>query len=256
MRAWSTEPQPLPNGRAPARPLYAIGDAHGHSDALAALFRLLADRIRSERAGAAVDVVVLGDLVDRGPDPRGCLSLAAEGVDAPGARTIALLGNHDWFLAAAAGLRGLRLDQTDWGVWMDNGGVETAEALGLSPSSLTPEAVRAALGGELCALIEGMPLSFATGDVFCAHAGVRPERAIADQSEEDLIWIREPFLSAGADPAHPWPLGVTVVHGHTPRAWGVFPHRIGADAGGYQSGLFTAVEVDSEGVRLHCVARS
>jgi hypothetical protein len=42
------------------------------------------------------------------------------------------------------------------------------------------------------------------------HAGVRPGIALGRQSEADLLWIREEFLSSRAD------FGKIVVHGHTP----------------------------------------
>jgi serine/threonine protein phosphatase 1 len=41
------------------------------------------------------------------------------------------------------------------------------------------------------------------------HAGVRPGIPLEEQRDEDLIWIRKPFLSR----RHGLPY--TVVHGHT-----------------------------------------
>ncbi len=43
------------------------------------------------------------------------------------------------------------------------------------------------------------------------HAGIRPGVALQDQTEEDLIWIREPFLH------HPTVFGKPVIYGHSPR---------------------------------------
>jgi hypothetical protein len=42
------------------------------------------------------------------------------------------------------------------------------------------------------------------------HAGLRPRIPIAEQSPEDLLWIRHEFIESDSD------FGRTVVFGHTP----------------------------------------
>jgi serine/threonine protein phosphatase 1 len=70
------------------------------------------------------------------------------------------------------------------------------------------------------------------------HAGIRPGVAIDRQSDEDLIWIREPFLSGPADP------GYRVVHGHTPGPEPVVtPARYGLDTQCFLSGRLTALRI-------------
>ena len=49
---------------------------------------------------------------------------------------------------------------------------------------------------------------------------------------------------------------MTVVHGHTPNAYGVFAHRIGVDTGGYSTGIFSAVEIRADGLRFHHTRKS
>ncbi|MEO1330400.1 MAG: metallophosphoesterase family protein [Pseudomonadota bacterium] len=245
---------PLPNGRAPKRPLFAVGDIHGHLDALEALLERLATVVEERHAGREVDLVFLGDLIDRGPDPIGCLRRAAKGL--PGCETRLLLGNHDWYLAAAAGLRGARMTPDERWSWTEWGGAETLQAIGLSDrAARDPDAVRKAIGAEACVILEGMDLYFQSGRVLCVHAGLDPDLPLSQQSERDMMWIRGPFLRAGEDPEHPWPLRLTVVHGHTPDAWGIKPHRIGVDTGGYATGAFTAAEIAADGVALHSVLR-
>jgi serine/threonine protein phosphatase 1 len=41
------------------------------------------------------------------------------------------------------------------------------------------------------------------------HAGIRPGVALENQTETDLVWIRDPFLTATAS------FGPLIVHGHT-----------------------------------------
>ena len=67
------------------------------------------------------------------------------------------------------------------------------------------------------------------------------------QSEDDLLWIREPFLAL--PDAHE----VVVVHGHTPvKAGEVHDNRIAVDTGAVWSDRLTAVVLhDDEHSFLH-----
>ena len=67
------------------------------------------------------------------------------------------------------------------------------------------------------------------------HAGLRPGLPLDQQTEKDILWIREEFLKdEGA-------FDRVVVHGHTPIS---DPHhdfrRIGIDTGAYLTGKLTA----------------
>jgi len=82
-----------------------------------------------------------------------------------------------------------------------------------------------------------LPLWHRQGELLFVHAGVLPGVALEAQTEEDLVWIREPFLNH-RDP-HPW----LVVHGHTaldyPKHFG---NRIDLDGGaGFGRPLYPAV---------------
>jgi serine/threonine protein phosphatase 1 len=71
------------------KPIYAIGDVHGQFDMLADAL----ERIEDD-AGPEARVVVLGDLVDRGPDSFGVIELLRLGI-AEGRDWTVLRGNHD-----------------------------------------------------------------------------------------------------------------------------------------------------------------
>ena len=47
------------------------------------------------------------------------------------------------------------------------------------------------------------------GDTLFVHAGIRPGVPLPQQAEQDLLWIRDPFLMDTRD--H----GPLIVHGHT-----------------------------------------
>jgi hypothetical protein len=58
--------------------------------------------------------------------------------------------------------------------------------------------------------IETLPLKILDEKRLFVHAGIRPGISTANQSANDLLWIREPFLSSEI------PHELFVVHGHTP----------------------------------------
>lgn len=242
---------PMPFGRRPERPLFAVGDVHGHARPLAALLDHLRDVIAEDHAGRDVDLVFLGDYVDRGPDPLGVLARVRAGLDMPNVRTTALRGNHDLYLIEAAGIEGRPTSVESWAPWLSNGGDTTLLALGLDLLSASSEKLLDALGPEIADFLAAAPYSFLTGDVLCVHAGVDPTQPLDLQSRRDLVWIREPFLSDAAEAERPWRPGVAVVHGHTPGTHGVFAHRIGVDTGGFASGVFSAVEIFEGAARFH-----
>ena len=74
------------------------------------------------------------------------------------------------------------------------------------------------------------------GDYAFVHAGIRPGIPLADQSREDLLWIREGFLD------HEENLEKVVVHGHTPfKEIQVESNRISIDTGAWMSDTLTCV---------------
>jgi serine/threonine protein phosphatase 1 len=79
------------------------------------------------------------------------------------------------------------------------------------------------------------------GDYCFVHAGVRPGVPLAEQKEEDVLWIRGLFLETAAE------YGKLIVHGHTIRAEPEFrPWRIGIDTGAFSSGRLTALVLDGD----------
>ena len=77
------------------------------------------------------------------------------------------------------------------------------------------------------------------------HAGLKPGLPLDEQNDEDLMWIREPFLTSG--PALP----LTVIHGHTPVVDPQFgTNRIGIDTACFATGRLTVLKVSAEGTRL------
>ncbi len=232
--------------RAPAGTrVYAIGDVHGCTD----LLRELHDAIFEDAEGSAPArrvAVYLGDYVDRGPDPRGVLDLLI-GAPLPGFETVHLIGNHEEFL-----IDFLR-DSSTGPLWMINGGDATCRSYGVDLDAPAGgdrfEQLRLALRQSICethlAFLAALRPSHTEGDYFFAHAGVRPGVALAEQTEADLLWIREPFLNSSDD------FGKVVVHGHTvTQEPAQRANRIGVDTGACFGGSLTALVLEGEDRRF------
>ncbi|MEO1238130.1 MAG: metallophosphoesterase family protein [Pseudomonadota bacterium] len=195
--------------------LYAIGDIHGHLAKLVDAHReVLADRERTGDGDALV--IHLGDLVDRGPDSRGVIDYMMHGVET-GAPWRVIKGNHDRMFTDF--VRHAREDDRLWADlhWLHDrlGGAATLASYGVVPKLLEKKvtlAKRAAAAVPEAHLrfLEDLPLFHRTDEVFLVHAGIKPGVPLGEQSEDDLLWIREEFLDDGTDHGH------LVVHGHTP----------------------------------------
>jgi len=222
--------------------LYAIGDIHGRYD----LLRLLLTKIDADAEnfeGRAV-LVFLGDYVDRGPQSKDVLDFLIDLKDMSSLELVFLLGNHEQtmldFLANAPASEH----------WLRYGGLETLASYGvhissedLNESSLSR--VRSTLRDNLDAshldFLRRLRLSYEQGDYYFAHAGIRPGIDLSAQILDDLLWIREPFLSSTQD------FGRIIVHGHSISEEPVVRrNRIGIDTGAFASGRLTALVLEGE----------
>jgi len=220
---------------------YAIGDIHGRLDLLEALLRLIDDD-RAARPAKKTFIVFLGDLVDRGPDSAGVVERLRH-YRPQGARTIFLAGNHEEVL-----LRILGGDASIVRSWLNFGGAECVRSYGLNAQSLAQmdeagvvERVRSAVPPAHREFLESFADTFRFGDYLFVHAGIRPGIAIDAQDRQDLLWIREPFLTDAKE--H----GCMVVHGHTiVEKVEQRRNRIAIDTGAYQSGILTALAIEDD----------
>jgi serine/threonine protein phosphatase 1 len=198
---------------------FAIGDVHGCFDKLQALL-LFCDRARASREAR---YIFIGDYIDRGPDARKVVDLLMQRQLEEGSRFICLRGNHEQMLVVAAAEE--RSDR-DLMAWWTNGGEQTLDSYGVNDPSSLPTSH---LGW-----IETLPLKISDQKRLFVHAGIRPG---ANQSEADLLWIREPFL------ASEFPHESFVVHGHTPtksRLPDLRSNRLNIDTGACFGGELTA----------------
>jgi serine/threonine protein phosphatase 1 len=223
--------------------LYVIGDIHGRLDLLERAIAAIEQDVAAH--GSHALTVTLGDYIDRGPKSRGVLDcLMANPFPTP---HVALKGNHEVLLES------FLADPTVGQHWRRLGGLETLHSYGVSVGGLmmgknydeAADQLRAAMPAEHLKFLQLMKTSYSHGKYFLCHAGVRPGVPLDRQNDEDLLWIRDEFLSSKMN------FGKIVVHGHTPvEAPEVLPNRINIDTGAFATGQLTCVVLDESGHRF------
>ncbi len=229
--------------------LYAIGDIHGQLD----LLRAAHDRVEADRAREGTrdaPLVHVGDLVDRGPDSAGVVAnlMALTAADA---RVHVLKGNHDNMFTLFMGETPREDPRLRAGLsWLDPrlGGQETLASYQVGPRLRTATLHREArrqVPADHIAFLEGLALFFVHDGTVVVHAGIRPGLPLAEQTAEDLYWIRDGFLTDHSD--H----GALIVHGHTtvPQVE-LHPNRLAIDTAAAYGGPLSAVAIEGRKVFL------
>jgi serine/threonine protein phosphatase 1 len=219
--------------------IYAVGDVHGCLSQLRDL--------EAEIAGDSLDIegekwlVTLGDHIDRGPDSRACIEHVM-GPAPTGFQRFALLGNHEQIM-----LDFLENPYTH-AYWLEEGGAETLGSYGLAvpADGRVPNTIRDQLAAAIppghVAFLRALPVYLSLPGWLFVHAGIRPGIPLAMQTDDDLVWIRAPFLTSQLTG------GLRVVHGHTPgREIISTPHRIDIDTWCFNTGKLSAVRVTPDG---------
>jgi serine/threonine protein phosphatase 1 len=203
----------------------AVGDIHGRLD----LLDVFLESVRDTQA----TVILLGDLIDKGPDDLGVLERVEKLLEEPEAWALeaayALRGNHEKMYLDACEGYGIDL-------WAQNGG----NYRDLDRMSLHYNWVR------------NLPIYMVVDDTMFVHAGTfpghDPAESIENMRSDSLIWMRDPFLTVGPQ-LEKWTDRLKrVCHGHTP----FFEDdllgqvnvsrkgdRIGIDSGAYFTGILT-----------------
>lgn len=222
--------------------IYAIGDVHG---CLAQLHALEA-MITTDAASVSGEkwIVMLGDYVDRGPRSAEVIEHLA-GPAPSGFKRFCLAGNHELMMLGY--LANPRSDAS----FLANGGIETLRSYGIDVTA--SDTVKPTLWQQILAthvpqehidFMKVLPATLRVGKTLFVHAGIRPGIAVEDQSEDDLFWIREPFLSAEQ-------AELRVVHGHTPAEDPFIGNgRIGIDTGAFATGRLTATRLTADTCRF------
>lgn len=223
------------------RELFAIGDVHGQIS----LFKELLSYWNEETQ----QLLLIGDLGDRGENPKDCFLLAKTLVEQKGA--IYLKGNHEDMLLAF-----MDHPEKNYELYCLNGGMKTLETF-LHPgldAEYSPTEMALFLTSrypELRPFLETLPLYYEWGNFIFVHAGVDlAKRDWHQTSDEDYVWIRDPFHKAKNT------TGKTIVFGHTitPALFGdnqttdlwINDNKIGIDGGAVYGGALHGVLFNKE----------
>lgn len=206
---------------------FVIGDIHGCCDEL----RYLIDALP---IGRDDEVIFLGDYIDRGPDSRAVISFLIELKDRLRENKLVFLkGNHEDML-----LSYLELSGQHGKMFLLNGGNATVESYGIAAENSSPVQLNAAMPPDHLAFYQALERYYVTEPYFCVHAGVNPFKTLAEQTDEELLWIRHPFLYS----SHMLPY--TVLFGHTPQRSVLYdlPYKIGLDTGLVYGNMLTCLD--------------
>jgi len=191
---------------------FVIGDIHGCVDEVNCLLDALAPT-------ADDTVVCLGDYIDRGPASKGVIDRLIR-LRREGPRCVFLKGNHEDMFLGFLGEGGAFGE-----AFLANGGAHTLRSYGLSGEY--GDVTGAQLPAGHLEFLQSLQAIHVQGDFLCVHAGLDPAQPLDAQREEDLLWIRDEFISQ----PHPFPY--TVLFGHTPQREVLMdlPFKIGLDTG-------------------------
>ncbi|MCL4502902.1 MAG: serine/threonine protein phosphatase [Deltaproteobacteria bacterium] len=206
--------------------IYAIGDIHGNLDLLERLMDKLQPDLTREQ------LLFMGDYIDRGPRPKGVVDyvLRLRNLAPPG-QVICLKGNHEaMFLNFMQG--------RDVELFLFNGGIKTlkdywGEDWEEQEKLVVPPGHRR--------FFEELRLYYETEAYIFVHGGIKPGVPMAEQREEDLLWIRGDFIASMED------FGKKVIFGHTPfRQPLLMPNKIGIDTGAAYGNRLTCLKLPEE----------
>ena len=205
----------------------ALGDIHGCAE----LYELFLDHVKDSGAS----VILLGDLIDRGQNDMTVLNRTRDLLQDPeswGLQSFyALRGNHEKMFLDA-------VDGYGVGLWAQNGGdYQNLDNLAYHED-----------------WISQLPIYMTVGETMFVHAGIypghNPAEAIADYKADNLVWMREPFLTCGPR-FYAWSDNLKqIVFGHTPLKTPLkthlpyrIPHGVCIDTGAYFTGVLTSYNV-------------
>lgn len=223
--------------------LFVIGDVHGEFD----MFTSLIENFDN----AEHQLVLIGDLLDRGLKSKECLLLGKELVEQDGA--VYLRGNHEELF-----LNFLKDPVNRYENYLLNGGGETIESLlhigAVNEYSATEISLMIqSRYKKLILFLEDLPYFYEWKDYLFVHAGVNLKlKDWRDTTKSDMIWIRKEFHEESNKTNR------KIIFGHTPSAYLYgdvtatkiwhSDNKIGIDGGGVYGGSIHGVIFNEAGI--------
>ncbi len=223
-------------------PVAVIGDVHGQVDKLDAVLA----KLRQVPDYSRRWIVFIGDVVDRGTDPKGAIDRLLK-LQREHPQTTLVIGNHELAMAGALGLVPTP-PYSDWSTqWVQFYGSEsTFASYGVAHGDLP--ALKAQLPPEHVDLLANAPWVVEHPQVLFVHAGLDPNQPFELQlrilRQRDFTLNRPPWLCSKTflDNGVPADCPVMVVSGHVPIPEVILrPKRLLIDTTGGYDGVLSCV---------------
>jgi len=214
--------------------VWAIGDVHGYADTLLALLDSLNLSSRDR-------VVLLGDLVDRGPRSCEVIRIARENP-----QIFSVLGNHEEMMLNSFDVDNIETMTAQQTNWFYVGGRATNQSyideFTNSQGDIDDFDLRMRVGKDL-AWLDSLPHHIVLDDFRLVHAGYSPWDGDLDlQSTDTLMWVRGEFHNS----ITPVDEKRTVVFGHsTVLGFGLKQTEIWKSEAELQNSRPAAIGIDS-----------
>lgn len=201
----------------------AIGDIHGCLDALQALLAEL-------RPTSNDHLVFLGDIVDRGPNTKGCIDCLMQLCET--VPCVFIMGNHEEMMLDA------RMSPANLGTWMNFGGDRALASYAKADSGLRIDNIP----GSHWAFLQSFSSYYETQKCIFIHGMIRSDLPLDQQDKKDLRWAK--FNSPTQHVSKK-----QVICGHTSQKDGNpldLGHALCIDTYAHGTGWLTAFETTSE----------
>jgi len=208
--------------------IFIVGDIHGSLRMLQRLMQRIPWRPDVDR------LIFLGDFIDRGDDSRGVIEAVME-ISRTSERVDCLMGNHEKILLDF-------VEGRDLTTFFLNGGTSTLN----SYRAFQPRYGESLIPAEHIAFLRSLKTWVELDNYYVVHAGLRPGVELENQSQEDLLWIRDAFIFSN------YRFKKRVIFGHTPFSQPlVMANKIGLDTGAVYGNKLTCLELPS--LQFHSV---
>ena len=200
--------------------VFIVGDIHGCLGLLEGLMEKVPWQPEKDQ------LIFLGDYIDRGKDPKGVVDYLVE-LKGSTPNVQFIKGNHEVMLLDY-------LDGRNRDLYFANAGYTTLR----SYLAAKPAGEEALIPPEHMEFYCSLKSYIEAEDYYVVHAGFRPGVDLEDQTLEDMVWIREPFIYSDYD------FGKKVIFGHTPfKRPFVMKNKFGLDTGAVYGNRLTCLEL-------------
>ena len=214
--------------------VWAIGDVHGDVETL----ELLIEKLNLDSLDR---IVLLGDLIDRGPKSCKVIEIARTK-----SQIFSVLGNHEDMMLANFDPVDFENPSIEQRTWMYNGGRATIESYINEFTDSNGNLDRYRLkkrGAQDLAWLDSLPHHIVLDEFRLVHAGYAPHDQEPDmQSKNTLLWIRKEFH----DTIFPIDNKRTVIFGHSPMPmFGLSQSEVWESDAELANGRTAAIGIDS-----------